>query len=289
MQIDPSQLPAVYRDAHADLVPRTPLKDMEVDIWPGRALGGPPGLRGHDPDRPDDLPGRLGRGSGRAGHRHPGLAREPDRPHSGRPRPGGERHALAAPRARADRRPAPAGGGPAGRPASASWRSSPTTSACSCRRPAPEDVQLGQVVRASDGRSPPWPPRTWPCAEAVTLLPGTLEPHPDHAAAPDGVRPRARPGLDSADAGGPRAAGTLRRSEDLFRGAALLPLRQIKPFVQAALPLARKLPPLARDLKIEVPDLIDAFKVLAYSTNELAYNPRGQEPWLPVLAGLVCP
>jgi phospholipid/cholesterol/gamma-HCH transport system substrate-binding protein len=40
MQIDPSQLPRLYRDAHADLVPKTPLKDMEVDIWPGHRSAG---------------------------------------------------------------------------------------------------------------------------------------------------------------------------------------------------------------------------------------------------------
>jgi phospholipid/cholesterol/gamma-HCH transport system substrate-binding protein len=71
---------------------------------------------------------------------------------------------------------------------------------------------------------------------------------------------------------------TLRDSNTLLQGAALLPVGEIKPFVQASLPLARLLPPLAADLKPEIPQLIDAFKVLAYSTNELAYNPGGGNP-----------
>jgi phospholipid/cholesterol/gamma-HCH transport system substrate-binding protein len=112
----------------------------------------------------------------------------------------------------------------------------------------------------------------------VTLLPGTLERTRTtlhdlvgfgHALGPasNALTPVAR-----------SLPATLRRSQTLFRGAALLPLGQIKPFVTAALPLARQLPPLASDLKIEVPDLIDAFKVLLYSTNELAYDPGGKNP-----------
>ena len=38
------------------------------------------------------------------------------------------------------------------------------------------------------------------------------------------------------------------------------------------------LPPLAADLKQEIPELIDSFKVLAYSTNETAYNPGHGNP-----------
>ena len=42
--------------------------------------------------------------------------------------------------------------------------------------------------------------------------------------------------------------------------------------------MARLLPPLAANLKPEIPELIDSFKVLAYSTNELAYNPGHGNP-----------
>ena len=40
MEIDPGKLPRLFQNAHADLVPNTPLKDMEVDIVPGSATTG---------------------------------------------------------------------------------------------------------------------------------------------------------------------------------------------------------------------------------------------------------
>ena len=69
-----------------------------------------------------------------------------------------------------------------------------------------------------------------------------------------------------------RLPTTLRDSPTLFEGAALLPLRQIPPFVRAVLPLAGPLPPIQRNLSA-VPPLISSFKVLDYATNELTYNP----------------
>jgi phospholipid/cholesterol/gamma-HCH transport system substrate-binding protein len=48
--------------------------------------------------------------------------------------------------------------------------------------------------------------------------------------------------------------------------------------VKASAPLTTALPALRAKLRVEVPDLIKAFKVLAYSTNELAYAPGAGNP-----------
>ena len=40
MEIDPKKLPRIYRNAHANLVPNTPLMDMQVNIWPGNPAAG---------------------------------------------------------------------------------------------------------------------------------------------------------------------------------------------------------------------------------------------------------
>ncbi len=40
MDIDPSKMPRLYRNATANLVPNTPLKDMEIDIAPGSPSAG---------------------------------------------------------------------------------------------------------------------------------------------------------------------------------------------------------------------------------------------------------
>ena len=44
------------------------------------------------------------------------------------------------------------------------------------------------------------------------------------------------------------------------------------------LPLAKQLPPLTADLTKAAPALTSSFKVLAYVTNEIAYNPGGKNP-----------
>ena len=70
----------------------------------------------------------------------------------------------------------------------------------------------------------------------------------------------------------------LRQSNTLFSGAALLPLDQIQPFINAVTPLAGQLPGLEHSLSQITPQLIRSFKVLAYVTNEFAYSPGGRNP-----------
>ena len=73
-----------------------------------------------------------------------------------------------------------------------------------------------------------------------------------------------------------RLASTLANTRTVLRSAALLPLERIKPFVSAVRPLIPTLPRLGSNLTVEVPALIDSFKVLAYTTNEFTYDPGGR-------------
>ncbi len=55
MEIDPKKLPRICRNAHANLVPNTPLMDMQVNIWPGSPAAGTLPTWRHDPGRRDAL------------------------------------------------------------------------------------------------------------------------------------------------------------------------------------------------------------------------------------------
>jgi phospholipid/cholesterol/gamma-HCH transport system substrate-binding protein len=277
MQIDPGQLPEIYRDAHADLVPKTPLKDMEVDIWPGHRSAGvlrPPATipvsQTISPIDSDELLGALdtdtrtwleslvtslGQATAGRGQDLRALLRTLG-PTAGELRQVGDllaaRHTELA--------------------------EITHNLGLVMRAASVKDAQLGELLRAGAVTVQALARQNVALHRSVRLLPGTLST----------TRTTLHDLVGFAHALGPAAValtpvarslpGTLRNAQTLFQGAALLPLNQIKPFVAASLPLARTLPPLAADLKIEVPDLIDAFKVLAYSTNELAYDPGGRNP-----------
>jgi phospholipid/cholesterol/gamma-HCH transport system substrate-binding protein len=277
MQIDPSQLPALYRDAHADLVPRTPLKDMEVDIWPGRRSAGrlPPGatipvaqtvtpvdadevLSALDTDTRTwlaSLMSSLGQATRGRGADLRSLLRSLG-PTTVQLRKLSD--LLAARHAEL---------------AQLTHNLGLVTSAVSVK-----DGQLGELVRASDTTISALASQNVALRRAVALLPGTLARtrRTLHALVPfsDALGPASNALVPVAR----QLPSTLRDSRTAFRGAALLPLGQIRPFVRAALPLARKLPSLASELRVEVPDLTAAFKVLVYSANELAFDPGGRNP-----------
>ena len=79
-----------------------------------------------------------------------------------------------------------------------------------------------------------------------------------------------------------RAAGPLVNDSELLVRA------QLRPFAREAQPLAREVIPATRRLSDATPYLTRAFQVLAYVTNELAYNPPGDDEghlfWLSWLA-----
>jgi phospholipid/cholesterol/gamma-HCH transport system substrate-binding protein len=277
MQIDPGQLPRIYRDAQADLVPKTPLKDMEVDIWPGHRSAGvlPAGatipvgqtlspvdsdevLQALDGDTRtwlESLMTSLGQATTGRGADLQALLRALG-PTSAQLRQVGD--LLAARHQELARITHNLG--------------------VVMQAARAKDAQLGELLRAGALTINALAQQNVALRKSVLELPGTLS----------ATRTTLHDLIPFAGALGPAARaltplarslpGTLSNAQTLFRGAALLPLNEIKPFVAAALPLAKTLPPLAGDLRVEVPDLIDSFKVLAYATNEMAYDPGGRNP-----------
>jgi phospholipid/cholesterol/gamma-HCH transport system substrate-binding protein len=277
MSIDPSKLPQLYRGAHAALVPNTPLKDMQVDIFPGRPGAGalpdgttiPAGqtlipidsdelLASLDTDTRTWLAGlltSLGQATAGRGQDIRNLLQALG-PTSAQLRQLGD--LLAARRRQISQLVHNFGA---------------LTQAASTK-----DGQLRTLVQAGDQTIRAFSVQDAALRQSISKLPGTLQ----------SARTTLADVVPFANALGPTATAleptarklpsTFANTNTLLRGAALLPLQQIQPFVKASLPVARLLPPLAANLKPEIPELIDSFKVLAYSTNELAYNPGHGNP-----------
>jgi len=277
MQIDPSKVPTMYRDATADLVPRTPLKDMEIDIRPGHASAGAltagatiPVGQALSPTDADELLSSLDTDTRTW---FESLITATGQGFAGR---GGDLRQLFQTLG----------------PTTAQLRQ---VSDLMARRHAElaeivhtfghlltavnqKSSQLRQVVQAGDVAIRGFANQNQALRQSIVALPATLQTTRttlgDAVAFANALGPSATALTPSVRA----APATLRDLQTLFQGAALLPLQQIPAFVDATRPLTQDLPPLERKLKIEVPDTIAAFKVLTYATNEITYNPGGRNP-----------
>jgi phospholipid/cholesterol/gamma-HCH transport system substrate-binding protein len=277
MSIDPSKLPRLYRDAHAQLVPNTPLKDMQVDIAPGNASAGTlaqgatiPASETLTPIDSDELLDSLdtdtrtwlaglltsvGQATAGRGQDIQQLLRSLGPTAS-------QLHQLGDLLVARKRQ-----------ISELVHNFGTLTKAASTK-----DAQLGTLVQAGDRTIHALAVQDTALRQSITQLPGTLQ----------SARTTLSDVIPLAHALGPAARAleptarklptTLSNTNTLLQGAALLPVKQIQPFVHASLPVARLLPGLATDLRSEIPELIDSFKVLVYATNELAYNPGGGNP-----------
>jgi phospholipid/cholesterol/gamma-HCH transport system substrate-binding protein len=280
MELKPSQLPdphRLYRNASAVLFPNTPLKDMEIDINPGTPDAGILPQGGTIPVGQTTVPtdsdelldsldadtrtwftslitdlnqGVTGRGQDiKALFQNLG-------PTSAQLREIGD--LLAARR---------------GELAQIVHNLGTLSQAVSAK-----DAQLQTVVRAGDQTVSALASQDVALREAITRLPGTLQTTrttlSDLTPLANALGPTATALIPVAR----RLPSTLKNSQTLFQGAALLPLNKIPPFVNAVIPLAKQLPPVESNLKQEVPPLVSAFRVLGAVTNETAYVPGHGNP-----------
>jgi phospholipid/cholesterol/gamma-HCH transport system substrate-binding protein len=277
MEIDPSKLNRLYRNASAELVPNTPLKDMEVDIQPGDTAAGPlahggtiPVGQTTSPIDSDELLAsldgdtrawftslitELSEGTSNRGTDIKQLLRSLG-PTTVQLRQIGD---LLARRRR--------------ELALIVHNLGKLTQATSVK-----DAQLETVVRAGDVTVGALASQNEALRRSIVGLPGTLSTADttlgDVAGLANALGPTATALVPTAK----RLPATLDDTRTLIQGAALLPLAKIPALVKAVLPLASQLPPLTSDLRQEVPALTDTFKVLAYTTNELAYNQGSKNP-----------
>ncbi len=280
MQLNPSQLPSphvVYRNATANLFPNTPLKDMEVDIYPGTPDAGrmPPNgtipigqttvptdsdelLDSLDADTRTwftSLVAELNQGTTGRGQDIKQLLQNLG-PTSSQLREIGD--LLAARR---------------GELALIIHNLGTLTQATSQK-----DAQLATVVRAGDKTVGALASQDVALRQAITRFPATLQTTRttlgDVTQLANALGPTAKALIPVAH----HLPSTLSDTQTLFQGAALLPLDKIPPFVQAVLPLAQLLPPLESNLDQVAAPLVSSFKVLGAVTNEIAYVPGNGNP-----------
>jgi phospholipid/cholesterol/gamma-HCH transport system substrate-binding protein len=277
MSIDPTKLRHVFRNARASLIPNTPLKDMQVNIFPGDASTGvlPTGStiavsQTTSPVDSDDLLASLDTDTRTW---FTTLIADFNAGTTGRAKDLRALLRALGPTTRQLRQIGDLLAARRHKLAQVVHNLGVLTKATSQK-----DRQLQTVVQAGDQTVHALASQDVALRESISRLPGTLATTrttlSDVASLANALGPTATALLPTAR----RLPSTLRDTRTLFEGAALLPLKQIPPFVNAVLPLAAQLPPITRELGSAIPSLIAAFKVLAYTTNELAYNAGGKNP-----------
>ena len=287
MDIDPSKLPYLYRDASAELVANTPLKDMQVDIQPGSPSAGvlPHGstISVGQTTSPVDSDEILASLDGDTRGWLASLITELGQGTQGR---GADIRALMRNLGPTTAQLRSIGDLLAGRRQMLAdiVHNLGTLSQATAAR----DNQLATVVRAGQQSVSALASQNVALRRSFTRLPGTLHSARRTLGDVTGLANALGPAATALEPTARRLPVTLADSRTLIEGAGLLPLRQIPSFVKAVLPLAEQLPAVASDLKVEAPALTAAFKVLAYTTNELSYNRGARNPgflyWLPWFA-----
>ena len=276
LEIDPGRLPHVYGNASAALVPNTPLKDMLLELMPGGPPATPlpdggliPSTRTDPPIDSDELTSALD-----ADTRDFLQLLTADAAQGTRGR-GADLNDLLK----------------ALRPTARQLRE--VTSALSSRRRAlkrlvgnlavlsravgSKDRELADVVGTANATLEAISSQDGALGRSLDQLPGTLAAIRSSLGDVEGFTEELRPTLARIQPVLDRLPATLRRLDPLLTTATPVLRDRIRPLVRSLRPVAEDLDPTTRDLLAAAPDLTQAFTVLNYVVNEVAYNPPGDD------------
>jgi phospholipid/cholesterol/gamma-HCH transport system substrate-binding protein len=277
MQIDPGKMAHLYRDARADLVPNTPLMDMQVNINPGTRAAGilpaggtiPVGQT-TTPTQADDLLDALDTDTRTW---FTSLITELNNGVQGR---GKDIRALLQNLGPTSQQLRQIGDLLANRRvalASLVHNLGVLTQATSAK-----DQQIKQVLDAGNTTVQALATQDVALRASIGKLPGTLATTRQTLSDLTGFSNVLGPTATALIPTARKLPATLRDASTVIKGAAVLPLNQIPAFEAAVLPLAGQLGPIGTSLTKSLPPLTNSFKVLNYVTNELAYNPGAGNP-----------
>ncbi len=276
MEIDPKLLPHVYANARAVMQPNTPLKDLQVELYPGRhpAKVLPPGQsipvgRTQSPIDADELLSAL---DGDTRDFFQILVTSGDVATAGRGRDMRALFQALGPTTAQVRQLGDAVAARRVQLARLIHNLAVLTDAA-----AGKDTELGQVVDAGNATLHSVVSEDVALRDSLTQLPPTLA--AARASLHNGTRfaNALGPTLDALMPTARRLRGTLAAAQPLVTQAEPILRDQVRPLVREAQPLAVDLAPTTSDLAQVTPDLISAFKVLNYVANELGYNPPGSD------------
>lgn len=276
LEIDPGKLPRVYRDARATLVPNTPLKDMQIELYPGRRGGRELGseevipiARTDVPVEADELTAALDAdtrsffqlliAAGDQGSR--GRGRDLRRVIQSLEPTAEQIRSISA--ALAARR--------------GELRRVVHNLGVLSAAVDSEDRDLAGLVVDAERTLGTLAREEGPLRAALTRLPGALTAVRGTLDSVTVLSNRTRPALDALQPTVHELPATLEKTRPLLDDAEPLVRDHLRPLVREAQPFARDLGPLTEDLTETAPDLIETFKVLTYTVNELAFNPAGDD------------
>lgn len=276
MEIDPEKLPKVYKNARAELVADTPLKDLVMELGPGRPPadplpdGGVIGVANTSPPvDSDELTNALdadtrdyfalfvsGFAEGTRGRgkdlnrllRALGPTAEQTRAVTG---------------ALAERRQA--------------LKRLTTNLAVLSKAAAEKDGEIASVVTSANATLEAIAGQDVNLAASLDRLPGTLSTIRSSLTDAGEFADELGPTLDSLMPAVRGLPGALRATAPLVRESEPVLRTKLRPLIRESQPLLRDARPLTRRLIAQTPDLSRAFQALVYTVNSIAFNPEGSD------------